>query len=258
MKRRISVDPTVFIGEYPYRDVPHPDPEPLIRVMHREGIEHAWVGHLPAPFQADPAASNSELVRLLGTFREKLSPVLAINPALLGWEHALDQASRLGVPAIRTYPAHWKLSPEHAGLRALAIAAGDRRMPLILTVRFEDLRQRDARDTAGDLSPQVVRTLARLGPQVRLVVCSAGKEFIEEVHWGLTPEEQQRVIWDISWIWGPPEDHLAKLFRLIGPERFAFGSQWPLRLVQSPFANLELLPDDLDSVAIADPAHLFP
>jgi hypothetical protein len=238
--------------------VPHPDPEPLIRVMHRDGITHAWVGHLPAAFQADPSASNSELVRLLGSHRETLSPALAINPSLLGWEHALDQASRLGAPAIRTYPAHWRLAPEHDGLRALALAAGDRKMPLILTVRFEDLRQRDARDTAGDLIPQVVRTLARLGPQVRLIVCSAGKEFIEEVHWGLTPDEQRRVVWDISWIWGPPEDHLAKLFRSIGSERFVFGSQWPLRLVQSPFANLELLPDELAGSRLGEPALLFP
>ena len=57
---------------------------------------------------------------------------------------------------------------------------------------------------------------------------------IEEVHWGLTPDEQRRVFWDISWIWGPPEDHLAKLFRTIGSKRFVFGTQWPLRLAQTP------------------------
>jgi hypothetical protein len=75
---------------------------------------------------------------------------------------------------------------------------------------------------------------------------------IEEVHWGLTPEEQRRVFWDISWIWGPPEDHLAKLFRTIGAERFVFGTQWPLRLTQTPSANLDLLPDDLLGVSLAD------
>jgi hypothetical protein len=257
MTRKIAIDPSVFVGEYPYRDVPHPDPEPLIRVMHRDGIAHAWVGHLPAPFREDPAASNSDLMRIVGTHRETLSPVLAINPSLKGWEQALDQAERLGVPAIRTYPAHWKLAPEHDGLRALAVAAGDRRIPLILTVRFEDLRQRDARDTAGDLHPQVVRTLARLGPQVRLIVSAAGKDFIEEVHWGLTPDEQRRVVWDISWIWGPPEDHLAKLFQRVGSERFCFGSQWPLRLVQSPFANLELLPQELLNAPLADLTKLY-
>ena len=82
------------------------------------------------------------------------------------------------------------------------------------------------------------------------VVTAAGREMIEEVHWGLTPDEQRRVWWDISWIWGPPEDHLAKLFRTIGAERFVFGTQWPLRLTQTPRANLDLLPDDLRAVSL--------
>jgi hypothetical protein len=117
-------------------------------------------------------------------------------------------------------------------------------------VRFEDLRQRHPLDVAGDLSAAAIRALARAGGSVRLLVTAAGREMIEEVHWGLTPDEQRRVSWDIAWIWGPPEDHLAKLFRTIGPERFVFGSQWPLRLVQAPLANLDLLPDDMRRVSL--------
>ena len=62
---------------------------------------------------------------------------------------------------------------------------------------------------------------------------------------------QRRVFWDISWIWGPPEDHLAKLFRTVGSSRFVFGSQWPLRLVQTPRANLDLLPDETRGAELA-------
>jgi hypothetical protein len=75
---------------------------------------------------------------------------------------------------------------------------------------------------------------------------------VEETHWGLTAAERGRVWWDISWIWGPPEDHLARLFRTIGSERFLYGSGWPLRLTQTPNANLELLPDDLREARLAD------
>ena len=129
-------------------------------------------------------------------------------------------------------------------------------MALMLTVRFEDLRQRHPLDVAGDLSAAAVRALARAGESVRLVVTAAGRELIEEVHWGLTPEERTRVFWDISWIWGPPEDHLAKLFRTIGPARFVFGTQWPMRLTQTPRANLDLLPDDLHGARLAEAAAI--
>lgn len=130
-------------------------------------------------------------------------------------------------------------------MRELAIAAGELGLAVVLTVRFEDLRQRHPMDMASDLSAAAVRALARAGESVRLVVTAASREMIEEVHWSLTPAEQQRVVWDISWLWGPPEDHFAKLLRTVGAERFTYGSQWPLRLTQTPRANLDLLPDDV-------------
>ena len=73
---------------------------------------------------------------------------------------------------------------------------------------------------------------------LRLVQLRPG---LEEVHRGLTPEEQRRVFSDFAWIWGPPEDHFAHLLRSLGAERFLYGTHWPLRLVQNPRANLDLL-----------------
>ncbi|MDA1080940.1 MAG: hypothetical protein O2973_04550 [Gemmatimonadetes bacterium] len=250
-------DPSLFIGSYPFRHVPHPDPDVLVRVMDREGIDHAWVGHLPSAFHRDPAAGNAELHKALEPYRARLAPAPAVRPDFPGWERALDEAVAGGAAAIRVYPPQWRLAPGDAGLGDLAIASGEHKLPLVLTVRFEDLRQRHPLDTAGDVTAAAVRSLARADEMVRLVVCAAGKDFIEEVHWGLTPDEQSRVLWDISWIWGPPEDHLAKLFRTIGPSRFVFGSQWPLRLVQAPRANLELLPDDFVGATLGDPAALY-
>ena len=237
--------------------MPHPEPEVLARVMEREGISHAWVGHLPSAFAADPAAGNTELVQALAPHRALMSPAPTIRPDLPKWEATLADAVNAGAAAIRAYPPQWGMAPGNAALAELAVACGERRLPLVLTVRFEDLRQRKPTDTAGDLTGAAIRLLARAGDGVRLVVCAAGRDLIEEVHWGLTPEEQARVLWDISWIWGPPEDHLAKLFRSIGASRFVFGTQWPLRLTQSPKANLELLPDDVAGAALGDPRALF-
>jgi len=162
-----------------------------------------------------------------------------------------------GAPAVRVYPTIWEMGPHDPRLAEFAMACGEAKLALLLTVRFEDLRQRHPMDRAGDLGAAAIRALARAGEQVRLVVAAAGRDLIEQVHWGLTPAEQRRVVWDISWIWGPPEDHLAKLFRTVGADRFVYGTHWPLRLTQSPRANLALLPDDLTSIALADPERLF-
>jgi len=249
----IALDPSLFIGGYPYRDVPHPDPEILARVMEREAISHAWVGHLPSAFVDDPSSGNAELFKALEPFRATMSPAPAVRPDLANWQISLRDAANAGAAAIRAYPPQWKMDPDSTAMRELALACGEQKLPLILTVRFEDLRQRSKLDTAGDLAGAAIRMLARAGDDVRIVVSAAGRDLIEEVHWGLTPVEQARVWWDISWIWGPPEDHLAKLFRTIGSGRFVFGSQWPLRLVQSPQANLELLPGDVANNSLGDP-----
>jgi predicted TIM-barrel fold metal-dependent hydrolase len=158
---------------------------------------------------------------------------------------------------VRAYPMHWALAPHDPALRDLALACGELGVPLVLTVRFEDLRQRHALDVAGDLTAAHVRALARAG-NVRLVVTGAGRELLEESHWGLTPEEQQRVHWDFAWIWGPPEEQLAHLFHTIGPDRFVYGTHWPLRLTQSPRANLDLLPLALRERGITDARSLAP
>jgi len=247
------IDVNTLIGPYPFRHVPHPDPDVLVRVLDREGLDGAWVGHLPSAFHRDPSLGNRELYGALGRFVDRLRPVPTIRADWPRWESAVHDAREAGAPAIRAYPPQWQLGPHDSSMRDLAIAAAEQGMALLLTVRFEDLRQRHWMDSAGDLSAAAIRALARAGEGVRLIVTAAGRDMIEEVHWGLTPSEQRRVLWDISWIWGPPEDHLAKLFRAIGPDRFVFGTQWPLRLTQNPRANLDLLPDDLRAVALADP-----
>jgi hypothetical protein len=87
---------------------------------------------------------------------------------------------------------------------------------------------------------------------VRLIVSHADRGFIEEVHFGSTPEESARIWWDICWIWGPPEDHLHTLLRTVGVERFLFGTGQPLRLPEASVAKLDLLDLPADQRAMIE------
>ena len=247
----IPLDTNAFIGAYPFRYVPHPDPEVLVRVLAREGIRRAWVGHLPSAFWRDPSHGNEILFASLAPHREVLLPAPCIRPDWPGWERRLAEVVSSGAPALRAYPPQWGMGPGDPNLARLANACAEAGVTLVLTVKFEDLRQRHHLDAAGDLTGAHLRAIARAS-RARILVTAAGRELIEETHWGLTPEERSRLFWDISWIWGPPEDHLATLLRTIGPDRFTYGTMWPLRLTQAPAANLALLPDDLKGVELAD------
>jgi predicted TIM-barrel fold metal-dependent hydrolase len=115
----------------------------------------------------------------------------------------------------------------------------------MLAVRLEDGRQRHPNDHAAELPAAAVRALVRADAAVRVVVTHADRPFIEEVHFGSTPEEARRIWWDISWIWGPPEDHLETLLENVGSARFLFGSGQPLRIPENAVAKLDLL--DIDT-----------
>ncbi|HEU4565662.1 MAG TPA: amidohydrolase family protein [Gemmatimonadaceae bacterium] len=246
------IDVHCYIGGYPFRHLPHPDPEVLARVLARERVRGAWVGHLPSAFYRDPTPGNEALHAALEPHRAVLAPAPVVRPDWPKWEPALADAVERGAAAVRAYPPQWGMGPGDGAMARLAGACGEAGVPLLLTVRFEDLRQRHWMDSAGDLGGPAVRALVRASPAVRVVVVAAGRALVEEVHWGLTPDERERLWWDISWLWGPPEDELAHLLRTVGPERFLYGSGWPLRLTQTPRANLELLPPELEGVRLAD------
>lgn len=250
------IDVAAYVGPYPFRHLPHPDPEVLVRVLEREGLSGAWVGYLPSAWHRDPAPGNAELFKLLAPHAGVLQAAPVVRPDWPRWERTLRDVVDAGAAAIRAYPMHWGMGPHDSSMRALALACGEAGIPLVLTVRFEDLRQRHPLDQAGDLTAAHIRTLARAGERVRLVVTGAGRDLLEEAHWSLTPSEQQRVVWDFAWIWGPPEDHFAHLVRTIGAERFVYGTHWPLRLTQNSRANLDLLPPELQPARLTDAGAL--
>jgi predicted TIM-barrel fold metal-dependent hydrolase len=126
-------------------------------------------------------------------------------------------------------------------MRALVAACGSEQMVLLLAVRLEDARQRHPNDVAGELPAAAVRALVRAHPAVRLILTHADRSFVEEVHFGSTPQESSRIWWDICWIWGPPEDHLETVLRTVGMDRFLFGTGQPLRLPETSVAKLDLL-----------------
>jgi hypothetical protein len=232
------IDVHTWIGHYPFRQLGH-GPAELLASLDEQGIDEAWVSHLSAVYWRDPTAGNERLFAVAERNR-RLRPVPAVHPGLPNWQRVLAGAVDRGVPAVRADPTFYGLAPIGAEMLALAIACGEAGLPLQLTVKLEDGRQRHPNDGAPDLAPWAIRGLVRSSPSVRLVVTAADREFIEQVHFGSTDDEGGRILWDVSWIWGPPEDHLTHLVTTLGPDRFCFGTGMPLRIPENSIAKLDL------------------
>lgn len=236
----MRIDVNAFVGAYPWRRVPGTSPEAVLAALDRVGTAEAWVSHLPALFWRAPSDGNGWLYDL-GDHQPRLRPVPAVHPGLPGWERALAEAAVRHAPAVRCDPTYHALDPAGGEMRQLVAGCAAAGLPLLLAVRLEDGRGRHPRDVSPELPAAAVRALIRSDPGVRLVVTHADRAFIEEVHFGSTEGEATRIWWDISWVWGPPEDHLETLLASIGPTRFVFGSGMPLRLPELPVARLDLL-----------------
>jgi uncharacterized protein len=243
-QRLMRIDVNSFVGSYPFRRVPGTSVDALLQAMDRVSIDQAWISHLPSVFWRDPAAGNHWLYETAGG-SDRLIPIPAVHPGLAGWEQQVGEAVDAQVPAVRCDPTYYALDPAGEEMRALARYCGREGVALLLAVRLEDARQRHPNDVAGELPPWAIRTLVRTDSAVRLVVTHADRSFVEEVHFGSTPDEAARIWWDISWLWGPPEDHLQTVLRTVGIERFVFGTGQPLRLPETSVAKLDLL--DLDT-----------
>lgn len=239
----MRIDCNAFLGAYPWRKVPGTSPDALLKALDRVAIDVAWVTHLPSLFWRDPTEGNAWLYETAQR-ESRFKPVPTVHPGLAGWEQVLADAANAGAPAVRCDPLYLGLDPAGGAMRVLTAACGAAGMPLLLAVRLEDGRQRHPNDHVAELPAAAIRALIRSDSDVRLVVTHADRGVIEEVHFGSTPEEARRIWWDISWIWGPPEDHLATLLETVGVARFVFGTGQPLRLPETSVAKLDLL--DLD------------
>jgi len=244
------IDVNVFVGGYPWRRLPGSSPAAVLAAMERVGVLEAWVTHLPGLFWKDPAEGNGWLYETAERY-PPFRPVPIVHPGLPHWEQDLADAVRRGVPAVRCDPGFLGLAPTGGDMARLIQAAGEMGVALQAAVRLEDGRGRHPLDVAPELTPAVVRSWVRSHPRSRFVITHAERGFIEQVHFGATPEEAARVWWDISWVWGPPEGDLALLLATMGGARFLFGSGQPLRLAETPLARLELMdlaPADLRAI----------
>lgn len=240
-----QIDVNTFIGNYPFRDIGEWDGRDVSREMVRVGSNEAWISHLSAIYWRDPTAGN----RALYEAHERdvrLKPVPAVHPGFPGWRDVLADAARRGAPAVRCDPTFYGIAPASPEMAQLLAACADSGLPLMLAVGLEDIRQRHPHDTASDLPSWAVRRLIRSSSDASLIITHADREFIEQVHFGSTPSEASRILWDISWIWGPPEDHLELLLQTVGIDRFTFGTGMPLRLPEASVAKLDLLNLDAD------------
>ena len=188
----------------------------LVRVLEREGLDGRVGRSSPVRVSSRSDARQRGAVRGAAPHRRALEPVPAIRPDWPDWERALDAGRRgrraggsrvsvaVGHGPARSEPCASSRSPPESedGRRAHRALRGS--APAALT------RHRGRSEAAA------IRRLASAGDGVRLVVTAAGRDMIEEVHWGLTPTSSGGSSGTSRGFGDRPRTISRKLFRTIG------------------------------------------
>lgn len=245
------IDVNASLGHYPFRQLRHNTAESLLALMDRNGIDRAVVSSLHAFFYRDAHRGNEELFESVQRHRSRLVPVATINPKYAGWERDLEEAVvKWKMPAVALAPEHhgYRLADEPA--RALLKRIAGFGLPLVLTQRLEDRRQRHHWDQAEDLNFASVAATAAAFPDLRFLLVNwiglDGKRLIDA---GL----KGRCLIDFARLSVLAFKDVPKLIDTIGVEAIAFGSHLPFDYVGPSLvklANLESLPPaDYEKIA---------
>lgn len=245
------IDINAGLGHYAFRSLAANTPEAMLRLMDRHGIARAVVSSLPALFYRDTHRGNEELFAQTETHRARFVPIATANPAYVGWERDLaESVERWHTKAVVLAPEYhgYKLADERG--RAALARIVEYGLPVVLTQRYEDRRQRHRWDAAEDLPFAAVREAAERHPKLKFVLLNwaglDGKRLIEA---GL----KGRCLIDFARLPVLQRKDVPKLIDALGVEAIAFGSHMPFDYVGPSLVKLEnlqlLCPADIEAIA---------
>jgi predicted TIM-barrel fold metal-dependent hydrolase len=237
------IDINASLGHYPFRRLRFNGAASMVDLMNRNGIDRAVVSSLHAVFYRDAHRGNEELNEEIKPHGARFIPVATVNPTYAGWRDDLAEAvERWKMKAATLVPAHhgYSLADEH-GDAALSFIA-EYGIPVVLTQRFEDRRQRHHWDVAEDLDLKALFEAARSHQRVKFLLSNwTGLDGSALVEAGL----KGRCLIDFARLHVLLRKDVLKLIESLGVEAIAFGSHMPFDYVGPSLvklANLETLP----------------
>ncbi len=244
-------DINAYVGHYPFRSLRARSAAEVVALMDRHGIDRALVSSLPAVFYRDTHRGNEELWSDVQPWAKRLVPVATVNPRYAGWERDFTAITGEGkARAVTLLPEHHGYAlDDETGRSALArIAASG--VPVLLTQRFEDRRQRHAWDRAEDLAIGPVIAAAKTFPALRFILSNwAGLDGGMLAAAGM----RGRVLIDFARMQVVYRAEVPKLIETLGVEALAFGSHLPFDYAGGSLIKLEnldfLSPADRERVA---------
>ncbi len=240
------IDINATLGHYPFRQLTATDAESMTKLMDRWTIDRALVSSLHAVFYRDCHRGNLELFDQIKSHPDRFISVATVNPKYAGWRQDLEECvAKMHMKAVTMVPSHHGYALSEAFATEAIKECVRLGVPLLLTQRFEDRRQRHHWDVAEDLEQSSVLDLARDFPDLKLILSNwIGLDGVKLKNAGL----KGRVLIDFARLHVLLHGDVGKLIDALGVEAIAFGSHMPFDYTAASLVKLS----NLDSLSQAE------
>ena len=237
------LDINAYVGHWPFKQLQFNTCEKLLKRMNKFGVDVSVVSSLNGIFYKNTQSANEELLSEIGSdqrFVERLIPFAVINPIYAGWKDDLETSVEMGMKGVRLYPKYHDYEFTDPSCVELVKRIRDHGLPIALTLRMVDSRQRSWMDIEKEWELKDILPIVKEVPDARYIVLniatstelSEGDEKIIK---------KSTIVFDTS---GREISDLSGLLSRFGKEKFAFGTHSPILDYLTGLLRIEALRSD--------------
>ena len=159
------------LGHWPFRRVPGQTAGELRALLQAARIDGAAAANTHGLFYKNGHDANLELAEWLAPHGDFYLGGATLNPTYAAWERDLITcAQELRFRALRLAPQYHQYALDSAPAIAIAEAAAELGLPLLIPHRVVDVRQRHGFDTERTIGVDEIGTLCEKVPQATVIV----------------------------------------------------------------------------------------
>lgn len=238
------VDINAYVGHWPFLQLQYNHCKGLLERMNRFGVDVSVVSNLNGVFYKNTQSANQELYHELKSakqFKDRFVPFAVINPIYAGWKDDLETSVKnLGMRGIRLFPKYHDYSLNDPACIESVKRARDLGVPVALSLRMVDNRQRSWMDIENEWALKDIMPLVNAVPDAKYMILNVANNA------NLSAEETSRfqktdVLLDTS---GRALTNLSSLLDKYGKDKFAFGTHAPILDYLTGLLRIESMRDN--------------
>ncbi|MCC6695579.1 MAG: amidohydrolase family protein [Candidatus Hydrogenedentes bacterium] len=242
------IDCNSFIGHWPFRRLRRNTAAELVAMMDQFGIWKSCVASAEAILYRDSHEGNRALYEQTREHADRFWLYATINPMYAGWERDLAQCVDWGFRAVRLYPVFHNYRLDSPEADRIVRAAHEAGLPVAISCRVEDVRQRHWMDRFEDVDPLDVLGLAEAHPDTRFILMESLLGWPHDAdEWRRLRDTQVYV--EMSRMTALMERPLEIMTWELGDDRVLFGTGFPFKTPSPAFLELQVLDADEDAKA---------